>query len=138
MLYIPEYWIIAIDFGGTVDTVSYNQKLKFTDDITHEYELLLQKLEMAFASKNDEEIAKCASDSTLIHLKMNNNSKRLKVFKESMRFNPLGIVNTHSGTCLGLLFPRSVEKSELLKIAANVNSYFKYPVFITSTLKLLI
>jgi uncharacterized protein involved in propanediol utilization len=138
LLYIPEYWVIAIDFGGTVDTLTYNQNLKFTNEITHQYEALLQRLEIAFGNKNDEEIARCASESTEIHLELNNSSERLRVASESKRFEPLGIVNTHSGTCLGLLFSRTIEKSEILKIAAEVNNHFQYPVFLTSTLKLLI
>lgn len=138
LLYIPNFWVVAIDFGGVVDTLTYNKNLKFTDDITRQYDRLLQRLEMAFGNKDDEEIARCASESTQIHLKLNDNVERLRVAAESSRFKPLGIINTHSGTCLGLLFPRSIDKTEILKIAAEVNDYFKYPVFLTSTLKLLI
>jgi uncharacterized protein involved in propanediol utilization len=138
LLYIPEYWIVAIDFGGTVDTVSYNQNLEIPIQITCQYETLLQRLEEAFGRKDDVEIAKCATESTQIHLKLNNNIERLKVATESNRFEPLGIINTHSGTCLGLLFPRTIPKNRILEIATEVNNYFKFPVFLTSTLKLLI
>lgn len=138
LLYIPEFWIIAIDFGGVVDTVKYNKDLKFTDSITKQYDELLNRLESAFDNNDDKEIAQCASASTRIQLNLHNNEERLKVFEESGRFDPMGVINTHSGTCLGLLYPRSIEKDEILKVVNKVNDYFDYSVFITSTLKLLI
>jgi L-threonine kinase len=138
LLYIPEFWVVAIDFGGVVDTVSYNKNLLFTDSITRQYEELLLKLENSFNLMDDKMIAECASESTYIHLSMHNNAERLKVFEECKQFNPMGVINTHSGTCLGLLFSKKIEKAEIMKIADSVNSHFQYPVFVTSTLKLLI
>jgi len=138
LLYIPQYWIIAIDFGGEVDTVTYNKHLIFTDDIKRRYEKLLLSLEKCFADKNDKKIAECATESTRIHLKLHKNLIRQKVCDSVSKFNPLGVINTHSGTCLGLLYHKSVPQEKILALSEKVFSEYGYPVFVTDTLKLLI
>jgi uncharacterized protein involved in propanediol utilization len=138
LLYIPEFWVVSIDFGGEVDTVSYNRHLAFDEDTLKQYGDLLECLEEAFRKKDDAAIADCASVSTKMHLNLRQNEERMRVFEESKRFKPMGVVNTHSGTCLGLLFPKTHTKEEIIRIAGEVKEYFNYPVFITSTLKLLI
>ncbi len=138
LLYIPEYHIIAIDFGGQVNTVEYNSKLIFTEEIMQEYAELLQLLEQAFAEKNDEKIAECATKSTKLHLSLHNNSLKTIVFENAKKFNPLGIINTHSGTCLGFIYPKSKSLTEINKLAEELQKAYNLPVFITNTLKLLI
>lgn len=138
LVYIPEYWIVAIDFGGEVSTLEYNSKLKFTDDLMQQYKNLLLELESAFVEKNDVKIAECATRSTGLHLNSQQNKIKLNVFDTCKKFSPMGIINTHSGTCLGLVYPRQQTVEEINQIAQRVQKEYDFPVFVTSTLRLLI
>lgn len=137
-LYIPQYRIIAIDFGGEVDTVTYNKTLVFSNELKKKYEKLLHVLEKYFSEKDDKRIAECATESTRIHLKLHKNAKRQEVFDTAFKYKPLGVINTHSGTCLGLVFPKSIPENKIAITADKIAEEFGYPVFVTDTLKLLV
>jgi uncharacterized protein involved in propanediol utilization len=138
LIYIPEYWVVAVDFGGEINTIEYNKNLLFTEEITHQYDSLLRDIEKYFHEKNDVKIAECATESTKIHLSLRKNPIRQEFFDSASKYNPIGIVNTHSGTCLGLLYPKTVTMDEITQIAERITSECGYPVFTTTTLKLLI
>lgn len=137
LLYIPKFWVLAIDFGGVCDTVEYNKNLVFDKNVTSQYDELLKELENAFKNKDDRKIGECASLSTELHFKLFNEVQRNSVYQTAKKFNPFGMINTHSGTCLGLLFPKSISRDEMYVIANEVKQEFNYPVFLTSTLNLL-
>lgn len=138
LVYIPDYWIVAVDFGGQISTLEYNSKLAFTDELMKEYEGLLAELESAFQKKDDEMIAKAATKSTALHLNIHQNKLKLNVFNTCGKFAPMGVVNTHSGTCLGLVFDKKKSVKEINQIAQRLETEYSLPVFVTSTLKLLV
>jgi len=138
LVYIPNYWIIAIDFGGEISTLEYNSNLKFTKLLIDAYDELLNKLEAAFNSKDDEEIAWCATESTALHLEFQRSDLKQAVFASCKKFSPVGVINTHSGTCMGLLYDGNKSITEINLIAQEVQKEYSLPVFVTSTLKLLV
>ena len=111
--------ILAIDEGGQVDTIAYNQRdHEFTDAERAEYTSLLAKAGAAISSNDLELLGYVATRSALLHQKRNPKrhlSEMLAICKES---GALGVVVTHSGPCIGLLFPyqhayeRQIERAE--------------------------
>lgn len=138
LLYIPAYWIIAIDFGGEVNTVEYNTKVVFDQPLMTAYSKLLADLVEAFNEKNDLKIAECATLSSQFHLNGHQNEHKLNVFNKCGKFLPIGIINTHSGTCLGLIYEKHRPSREINSIAQRIQEEFNLRVFVTNTLKLLI
>lgn len=138
LLFIPEYWIVAIDFGGEINTVEYNSKLEFTSEIINQYDELLIELEKAFNNRDDKAIAECATKSSQLHLTAQKNDRKMNIFNACSKFSPMGVINTHSGTCLGLIYSKTIPLDEINIIAQKVEAEYNLPVFVTKTLKLLV
>ena len=137
LLYVPQYWIVAIDLGGQVDTVNFNHSLSFSDDDLKNYDLLYKDLEDAFRHNDDKRIAEAATRSTEIYLSRNHDVNRQKVVDLHKDLKAIGVQNTHSGTCIGLLYPHEVDQKEIEELTMQVKKEFNAPVFVTRTLKLL-
>ncbi len=135
--YIPRFTIIAVDGGGVVDTLSYNRTLTFSPDIMSRFDRLFDRLRAAYAARHDGQIAACATESARIHLERTGSDLLKKSFSAMETFSPLGIVATHSGTCVGFLYDREVGFSRIEKIADGLRHHFSKDVFVTRTLQLL-
>ncbi|PCJ25994.1 MAG: hypothetical protein COA97_06705 [Flavobacteriales bacterium] len=135
--YVPKINIIAIDFGGVVDSIEYNKKLKYSDDILKQYDHLYDETINAFKNEDDYKIAQCATRSLEIDLISSEDAIRKKVLDSFKTLDAMGIINTHSGTCIGLIYPNSLSKTELKSKEEKVSSLFGYPTFSTSSLNLL-
>jgi uncharacterized protein involved in propanediol utilization len=138
LLYIPRFTIVAVDLGGEVDTVHYNQKLFFSDDHLREYDGLLEKLKDCFARGDDRGIAACATRSAELHMVLHPDLVRRGILDAYEELGAMGVVNTHSGTCLGLIYPGDMSEPEVEAVAANVQKRFDQEVFTTNTLRLLV
>lgn len=138
LLHIPQYSIVAIDFGGQLNTVEYNHRLTFSEEEQCRFSSSLEELERAFDEKDDERIARMASEATRAFFERNNDTEKLAIIEKLEAYEPLGLINTHSGTCLGLVFSSSMSKQELNDIASRISRDLGLSVFITKTLKLLI
>lgn len=135
--YVPQFAIVAVDDGGEVDTVRYNQQLSFGEAILRRFDELLKRTRAAFTNCNDKEIAECATESARCHLERTGNPLLKEVLGKIAKFAPLGIVATHSGTCVGLLYPAATSPSETDRIAVDVRQTFNRDVFTVRTLRLL-
>lgn len=134
--YIPQFNIVGIDGGGVVDTEEYNSKLSFSSEDLDEYEHIYQDLLISFANRDDESIAKCSTRSSLLHIKRNGNSFFRKIIELSDRLQPLGVLTTHSGTCVGLLYPIDIDESVMLRAENLLQDYGE--VFNTRSLRILL
>lgn len=134
--YTPSFKLIVLDFGGHIDSISYNNELKFTDSITKQYNKLYQKCLQAYQEKSDYLIAKCATDSLKLYLKTNPHSLRAEILNVYHQLGAIGIVNTHSGTCIGLIYPSESSNQSLSRIEQELESRYGISTSITQTLRI--
>jgi uncharacterized protein involved in propanediol utilization len=135
--YVPAYTIVAVDNGGVVDTLAYNQDLRFRSDITRRYDELFRRLQEAFKAHDDATIAMCATESARLHAQVQGSEflETALAFRNDM--SCLGVVATHSGTCAGFLFPSSDPQIE--EAVKQIREHFAgKDVFVTNTLRLLL
>jgi len=135
--YVPHFTIVAVDDGGEVDTVKYNQRLTFTPEILCRFDALLDRVCEAYARRDDREIAACATESAKCHLERTENRLLKDVLSRAAPSAPIGIVATHSGTCAGFIYPRHDNPRELARLAYELQTFFGRPVFVAQTLRLL-
>ena len=57
--------------------------------------------------------------------------------EQVQRFNALGMIVTHSGTCVGYLFPKTYSKEELEDKHDDIQRSFDKPTTTTTSLNLL-
>ena len=131
--YIPSFRIIAVDCGGIIDSIEYNKKLSFCDESIVEYEALYSECITAYKQKDDLLIAKCATRSLKIALMNNKNYFKELLLESFEKFEALGVVNTHSGTCIGFIY-NNLDDQGVLRMMKRIEVAFKLPVFATSTL----
>jgi L-threonine kinase len=108
--YIPEFKIIGVDFGGMVDTIELNKEnFDLSDNKKSDYETLLNKCHEALKQKNLKEIANIATQS----YEMWQDVVPKQYFDETIalksELSALGIINTHSGSYIGFLFPKDFD-----------------------------
>ena len=111
--YIPKFKLIAIDFGGQVDTIEYNNHLVIPTNLMYNYNELYQKGINAFIEKDDYKIAQCATESLNLYLKNTTDFNRQLIYDNYLTFESIGITNTHSGTCVGLIYPAYFNNEQL-------------------------
>ncbi len=98
--------IIAIDEGGEIDTIEYNQRNQvFTDRECAEYAELLQTLERAIFEDDLAELGRVTTRSSLLNQERRPKRYLDQIMAIGKEVQALGIVATHSGPCLGLIFP---------------------------------
>jgi uncharacterized protein involved in propanediol utilization len=101
---IPPMTILAIDEGGIVDTVAFNRRQRDRSAETRaEYAVLLARLERAVAAGDLPEIGRVATRSAVLNQALLP-KRHLDVVRSICgEIGGLGVVATHSGTCLGIL-----------------------------------
>jgi len=103
--YIPPLRILGIDLGGVVDTVKFNQRaLTWTDAQVKRYEGLLHEMRTALAGRDLASICRIATESAKLWQQVNPKPELDDVLALMSETGALGVVNTHSGTYLGLLY----------------------------------
>jgi uncharacterized protein involved in propanediol utilization len=134
--HVPQWWIVAADDGGELNTVHYNRHVKFTDQQIGAYDELFHRLRTALTSRDDRAVAACATESARMHAEFRDN----RLLKESLvllpKFEALGLIATHSGTCAGFLFPPNTPASALERIRAEIARDLGRGVFTTRSLAL--
>ena len=103
--WVPPFRILGVDFGGIVDTVTFNQQMiEFTAAQMERYEGLLQDMLDALRSRDSCAVAAIASESSRMWQAFRPRAEMEKMFELQAATGGLGVVNAHSGTYLGLLY----------------------------------
>lgn len=102
---LPPICILAIDEGGTLDTLSYNAAPHtYCVADVEAYSTMLNDLVLAIKAGNVAQIGRLATSSA--RLNQHRNPKRFLQTLEACaaEFGAAGLVNCHSGTLIGLCF----------------------------------
>jgi len=122
--FIPQFKIVGVDFGGEVDTLAFNRSGKSYDvEDRMQFERLLDDLRDSYRTQDTARIAKVATQSSFLSQKILYKPYLEKFLELSQSCSALGVVNTHSGTYLGMIFDR--ELSDYSEIYRKVNAEFK-------------
>ena len=103
---LPRLRILAIDEGGEIDTITYNeQRRAVSREEAGEYACLLKRMESAFDARDFAEVGRVATRSAVMNQARNPKKNLDAVIDIAERFGALGVAVTHSGPCLGVLVP---------------------------------
>lgn len=111
--WVPPFRILGVDFGGIVDTVTFNQqKIEFSAAQMDRYHGLLRDMLDALRSRDSCAVAAISSESTRLWQAFRPRAEMGEMFELQAATGGLGVVNTHSGTYLGLLYDPAREDWE--------------------------
>lgn len=134
--YIPNYNIIYVDTGGTVDTINYNNEKKYSMDVIRRYEKIMNDLNQSFYNKDDCAIAKCATESFMVHINASKD-KRSELNDFINEISAIGMQATHSGTCIGFLFKHEADITMLEYAKSMIEKKYMKKSFLIETLQLI-
>jgi L-threonine kinase len=104
--WVPPFRILGIDQGGVVDTVEFNRRIVFfRDEQMARYQELLDAMLAALTARDADGVAAIATESARAWQPINPKIDLDDVLHLAERLGATGVINTHSGTYLGLLFP---------------------------------
>ncbi len=114
--YVPRLNILGIDLGGMIDTVQFNQKdVPIDESEMRYYGVLLEEMQKALDAEALSRVCEIATESTRLWQKVIYKPELDRVLAVMRETDALGVVNTHSGTYLGLLYGE--ERSDLTAVA---------------------
>ncbi len=103
--YIPPGCILGVDMGGTLDTVLFNQHIiNWSAKDMDCYAGLLEDLKNALVSKDIDWVGNVATQSTQNWQRVNPKLELDKILHFAEETQAKGVINTHSGTYLGILY----------------------------------
>ena len=103
--WVPPFRILGLDQGGVVDTVTFNHRtIVWTEAQTELYREQLDAMIEAFRTRDVARIAALATTSARAWQSISPKADLDTVIALAGKLGALGVINTHSGTYLGLLF----------------------------------
>jgi uncharacterized protein involved in propanediol utilization len=101
---LPATVVLAVDEGGLLDTVAFNQRPKhYSDDEMSEYEVLVRTLSGAVRDGDLPVVGAVASRSAILNQRLVPKRNLDAMLRLADEIGALGVVCAHSGTMLGLL-----------------------------------
>ncbi len=128
--------VLAIDEGGQIDTIEYNQRNHpFTDEECAEYADLLQMIETAIRCNDLGLLGRIATRSAILNQKRNPKRHLDLMLEISKATHALGVVVTHSGPCIGLIFPHEPAGQQQIEQAKTLLANLSDQVFMVESLE---
>lgn len=101
---LPALKVVAVDEGGQVDSVAFNQRHKhYTNPETAEYSELLQALAEAIAAMDLTAVGAIATRSAVMNQRLAPKRNLDAMLRIARDCGALGVACAHSGTMLGIL-----------------------------------
>jgi uncharacterized protein involved in propanediol utilization len=101
---LPPLTILALDEGGVIDTIQYNQTLApFSHAEKQEYRSCLDKMMRAFREQDLVTLGEVSTRSATLNQKRCPKRFYPAVLEICRKAQGLGVVVTHSGPCIGIL-----------------------------------
>lgn len=125
---LSDIQILSLDEGGTVDTLEYHRRgiaHRHNQEHRNEFNELLERIVLAFRDWDLDEIGRVSTRSAYINQKINP-KKHLELVHEACRATRgIGLVTSHSGTCIGILYDsrRLDHKANLNKAIAMLSGH---------------
>lgn len=117
--YVPPLHILGIDFGGVIDTVEFNRTpFSWSEAEMSHYADLLETARVCLAAGDVQGLCRIATESAVLWQKVNPKRQLDAVLRFMEDSGGLGVVNTHSGTFLGVLY--AGERGDLSELAREV------------------
>lgn len=133
---LPYLTVVSIDEGGMVDTLCFNQQEKpFTLEDKLEYQRLLEEITAAIHKQDYLRIGQISTRSAQMNQKLLAKRTLSKIIDINQEVEALGVIVTHSGTCIGLLlsslcpdYQNKLQKAITLlsEIDREVNVYYSW------------
>ena len=121
--FVPPLNIVGVDLGGSLDTVDFNSRPPTWDDADMAaYAELLKRVRLAFEAHDVPGLCALATQSTVRwqkHLPRPELDRALALAGET---GALGVINTHSGTFLGLAY--GAERKDIPTLLAAAERRF--------------
>lgn len=101
---LPPLTVIAVDEGGQIDTVAFNQRPRaYSPAQRREYARLLDKLTMALRTGDLAALGAVTTRSAILNQRLQEKRHLEAMLAISLAAGALGVVCAHSGTMLGIL-----------------------------------
>jgi len=118
---LPAMKIIAIDEGGTVDTIAYNALLpEISSELKETYRAVLEEIKTAFALSDWQLLGRASTQSAILNQSFHPKMNLDRVMAICEENGGLGVVVTHSGPCIGIML--LVNDPDFSKKAAAVEA----------------
>lgn len=136
--FVPPLRILGIDFGGVVDTVEFNRiPFVWSDAEMVHYASLLDAALQSLERQDIAALCRIATESTLLWQKVSPKRHLDNVLQLMRETGGIGVVNTHSGTYLGVVYeadkPASSQWCDLMRQAEIAIPDAAFRVFETIT-----
>ena len=122
--FIPRLKIVGVDFGGEVDTLTFNRSdRRYGPDDGSVFDKLLESLAESYRKQDVPRILEIATKSGMLSQKVLYKPYFESFLDFSKTCSAQGVINTHSGTYLGMVFDREIP--EYPEICRRINRRFE-------------
>jgi uncharacterized protein involved in propanediol utilization len=132
---LPNVTILSLDEGGTVETLELHRRgaSRHSAERAREFGVLLERLRRGFRRNALREIGAVSTRSAYINQETNPKKNLKRVHDICRRTDGAGLVTTHSGTCLGILYDDTEpgQEENLCRAVAELRDYGSVNVYAT-------